>query len=338
MSKSLAEIRAHFKALKDGKGKGDGNNKFASSEIYPFWNMKVDESATVRILPDADSENENVFFIDKLEHVLSINGKDKKIPCVWMYGEKCPICALSKKYYDAQDKVQGKYYYRNKQSLLKAVIIKDPLPADAETGKNSIGQVKTLQFNYQLMQTIMEQLAKEDSEDGEEEGLKAVAWDIDAGHNFFIKKTKGPQFDAYNVSSGFSAKVTSLPAEYAEGLEFISLKTLLPANPGVDEVTRLLNAHLNGEDEQEEAGEEEEAPARPAARPVTRKPTATEDEDEAPVARRPATKPVIEESEEDEAPVTRRPATKPVVEEEEAAEVEPEDDIMAKIGRRAKKN
>lgn len=332
MSKSLAEIRAHFKALKDGK-KGEGKGKFTSSEIYPFWNMKVDESATVRLLPDANTDNENIFFIDKLEHVLSINGKDKKIPCPWMYGEKCPICSLAKKYYDAEDKVQGKYYYRNKQSLLKAVIIKDPLPADAETGKTAVGQVKTLQFNYQLMQTIMEQLSREDSEDGEEEGLKAQAWNVEAGHNFFIKKSRGPQFDAYNVSSGFSSKVTALPAEYAEGLELLDLRTLLPANPGVDEVSRLLNAHLNGDDEAE--GEEETM--RPQ-RTVTRTSSPASEDEEEVVTRRP-TKPVIEESEEEEIVVTTRraAATKPIVEEPDELLEEPVDDIMAKIGRRTRK-
>ena len=52
---SLAEIRAKLKEQESrtgGSQSGGGDNA-----IYPFWNIKEGESATMRFLPDGDGEN-----------------------------------------------------------------------------------------------------------------------------------------------------------------------------------------------------------------------------------------------------------------------------------------
>ena len=56
---SLAEIRAK---LKEQESRTGGNNTQSGGDnaIYPFWNIKEGESATMRFLPDGD--NENTFF------------------------------------------------------------------------------------------------------------------------------------------------------------------------------------------------------------------------------------------------------------------------------------
>jgi hypothetical protein len=316
MSKpSMAELRAKFKAKADNKGKNSNMN----TEVYPFWNLAVDSSSTVRLLPDKNEDNENYFYVDRLEHKISINGTDRKIPCIRMFDEKCPICDLSSKFYkdEGRESERGKYYWIKRTSLMKALIIKDGI--DYSGGEESAeGQVKTLMFTYQVMKPLTTALHNDD----EELALEELPWDMDAGYNFIIQKTKQGNYDNYGTSS-FSTKQSAVPSKWLEVAEdgMVDLSTLLPENPGFEKVQALLEAHLGGTDVEEE---EEAPPVRTGKSettselPTRRKPVAEEtEEEEAPVARR--RKPVAEETEEEEAPVARR--RKPVAEETEEEEV-----------------
>ena len=126
--KTMKEIRemAKRKAGHDDKNK----KKTYDGDIYPFWNMKDGESAKVRILPDKNKDNDFPF-IERLDHWLSIDGKNRKVVCPKTEafgGTKCPICELSVEYYDAGDKKSGKDYYRSSTHLAKALVLEDPLP------------------------------------------------------------------------------------------------------------------------------------------------------------------------------------------------------------------
>ena len=127
-NKKLDALKALFKKEKENKTEG-GNKK--RGDMYPFWQMDMNKKAVVRLLPDKNPENPYQFFIDKLEHTLSINGKDEKVACLQMYGEKCPICDLSRDFYKTEGKgsANGKYYYRKKTSLLRVLVVEDPLQA-----------------------------------------------------------------------------------------------------------------------------------------------------------------------------------------------------------------
>lgn len=295
---SLAELRQQFKNKAEGKKEFTGN-----SEVYPHWNIAEGATATVRILPDKNEDNSNYFYIDKLEHKLSIEGKDRKIPCMKMYGEKCPICELSSKYYKAEgkDSVQGKYYYFKRTSLMKALILKDGIDYSAG-GESAKGQVKTLQFTFQLMKVINAAIASE----AEGKALEELPWDMDAGYNFIIEKTKQGQHDNYSTSC-FANKQTGIAEEYLDVVEEgrVDLKTLLPANPGLAKVQALLEQHLGNADADEDEDEDEA--------PVISKRKQAEDEDELPKRKRPV------DEDEDEAPAPKR---KRVVEEEEEEEEE----------------
>ena len=58
---TLAEIRAK---LKDQEVKSGGSSRTGGDNaIYPFWNLKEGEQATVRFLPDGDKNN--TFFLER---------------------------------------------------------------------------------------------------------------------------------------------------------------------------------------------------------------------------------------------------------------------------------
>lgn len=326
----LSRIELLKQKLQEEKQKKENNNNGGySSDIYPFWQMAVGDEARVRILPDANDENPFLFYTDRLEHKIAINGEDKKIPCRSMYGEECPICDLSRKYYKEEGKgsKQGKYFYRNKTSLVRVLVVKDPLEPNKDTGENYEGKVLNTQFGYQLMEKIKEQISSDDLGD---------FTDMDEGYDFIIKKTPQGEYGTYAVGSGFARKPSAVDADLQESIELIDLGTLLPKDFGYEKVYNMLQAHLSGEDY-----EDEDAPAKKSA---SKKPAKVEDEEETsrPAAKKPAPKRVVEEAEEEDeeeeevvqAPKkTPKPAAKVEAEEEEDDD---ENEIFAKL--RARRN
>lgn len=233
MTLSIAELRSAFQ--KQDTQESRPNN------YYPFWNMKVGEQTIIRFLPDANPENPLGFMVEKLMHTLVVNGENKTIPCLKMYGEDdCPICKVSSAYYKADDKVQGKKYWRKKQHLLQALIVDDPLPADAESGENHEGQVRVIALGFQLYNII-----KEAFESGE---LDEIPYAYENGCNFIIKKTKQGDYDTYAVGSKFARKSSSLDEDEIAALEdsLLDLSTLLPSHPTYEKVESMLEADITG--------------------------------------------------------------------------------------------
>lgn len=247
-NKKLDALRALYR--KEKEKKNSNNNNQSRNDIYPFWQMDVGQEAIVRILPDKNEDNPFQYHVDRLEHNLTINGKNEKVPCLTMYGEKCPICDLSRDFYKSEGKESknGKYYYRKKISLLRVLVLKDPLPADEETGEKYEGKVYNTQFGYQLMEKIREEISGDD--------LEELPWDMQSGHNFRIKKTAQGEHGNYSVGSKFVTKVTPIDDEFLDTIELIDLETLLPSNPGYEFVRGKLEAHLNGSDDSDDGDDD----------------------------------------------------------------------------------
>lgn len=231
--KSLADLQGAFKTP-EREGSNLPNN------YYPFWNMKEGEQAIVRFLPDGNEDNALGFLVEKVMHNLVINGDKKNVPCLSMYGEDCPICGVSQQYYKADDKDNGKKYWKKKQHLAQALIVEDPLPADEATGENSEGKVKFLALGYQLFNII-----KEAFESGE---LDEIPYAYDGGCNFIIKKTKQGDYATYAVGSKFARKASDLDEDTVANLQLSDLETLLPKHPGREKVEGMLEAALTGGD------------------------------------------------------------------------------------------
>lgn len=232
MAKTLEELRSVFKK--------DDKKSLSSNKYYPFWNMKEGEQAIVRFLPDVNESNPLGFMVEKLMHTLEINGERKKVPCGKLYGDECPICAVSQGYYKEGDKTNGKKYWRQKQHIVQALIIEDPLAPDSETGENSEGKVRFMTLNYQLYNII-----KAAFESGE---LDEIPYAYEGGCNFVIKKTKQGDYPTYAVGSNFARKATDLDEDQiaiaTDGM--VDLATLLPPHPGIEKLEGMLEAAMTG--------------------------------------------------------------------------------------------
>lgn len=306
MSLSLEQLRSAFK--KDTKTEGGGNQ----NNYFPFHKMQMGESATVRFLPDADKSNPMGFLVEKRSHKLKINGQDRTIPCLTTYGDECPICKVSAAYYKADDKVNGKKYWRKLQYTAQVLVVDSPIPPEAgEPAAN--GQVKLMTINPQLYKVI-----KEAFESGD---LENIPYQYDVGTNFIIKKDQQGEYASY-IMSKFAKRETALDDET---IEFVTaalkeLSTTLPRKPERAEIEAMLEAEMTGS--------EYKAGAATQAAPQA---TAEDDADmQAALNRMRAQRAAAVADDEEEVVVTKVVPT-PV-----ASDVDDDDDIIAQL--RARRN
>jgi hypothetical protein len=247
--RTLEDLKRYIKEQENKKSSYDNNR---SRDVYPFWNMEDGQYAIIRLLEDANQDNPNIFFVERFTHTLSIGGKDRTIPCLTQYGEKCPICALSKAYYAQEGKhsKNGKYYYRKKSAIVRILVLEDPLPPDPETGETFKGKVVKTYIGNQLLKKMLAQLTDDI------DPMSSIPWDIENGNNFIIRKDRDGDYPVYDLNSKFINTVTPIPKEYRHLVEEpVDLRTYLPPNPGLEKVEKLLLAHQTGEDFNEDDDE-----------------------------------------------------------------------------------
>lgn len=256
MSLSIEQLRAAFK-----KNENEGSSR--PNNYYPFWNIPEGSQATVRFLPDANAENPMGFLVEKLMHTLTINGENKSVPCLKMYGEDCPICKVSSAYYKEEDKVNGKKYWRKKQHIAQALILEDPLPKNEETDENHEGKVRFLALGFQVFNIL-----KDVFESGE---LDEIPFAYEGGTNFIIKKTKQGDYPSYNLSK-FARKSTDLTDDEIAMVtdQMVDLSTLLPKHPGLEKVEAMLEAALTGAEYSDGDGKSNDKPAAKAEKPAAK--------------------------------------------------------------------
>ena len=307
MSLSLEQLRNAFK--KETTTGGRLNN------YYPFHLMQTGEQATIRFLPDANKSNPLGFLVERRTHTLTINGQKRNVPCRSNYGEDCPICKVSSAYYNANDKENGKRYWRKLQYLAQVLVVENPLPTkDGE--ESATGTVKIVTINPQLHTVI-----KAAFESGE---LESIPYNFEDGTDFIIRKDQQGDYASY-IMSRFKKRESALDDEQVEYVlsEMKDLSTFLPKCPSLEEVEALLNADITGE--------EYKVDAAPAARqPDPENDEAVQEAMERLRARKAAS--VASDEFDDDVPpaVTSKPAVE--------AEDDGEDDIIAQLKRRRQGN
>jgi hypothetical protein len=229
--KSLAELAANFAQKASGGGGGDQTWKLK----FPFWKAPHDSTSTVRYLPDLDEDNPMGFLVENLTHELVINGKRESVACLKMYGEDCPICTLSQKYYDEKDpehnKDLGKKYYRKKSYLGQVLVIDTPVEHDAEQ------IVKLIDFGPAIFNQIQAAFKSGD--------LEEAPYELKGGYNFRIKKTKSGEYASYQTS-GFAPKQTDVADDIIEAITLYDLKNYRTPKTGREQLEAMLIADQTG--------------------------------------------------------------------------------------------
>lgn len=261
----LEALKSAFEKKTSGTG-GDQSWKL----FYPFWKMPDDSQAVVRFLPDLDADNNLGFLVENLQHELVVNGQKKKVPCLAMHGEHCPICELSRKYYDEKNEDMGKKYYRKKEYIGQCIVIESPIEHDQAQ------LVKLIAFGPAVFKQIQAAFQSGD--------LEEAPYEFKGGYNFRIKKTKSGQYASYTTSS-FAPKQTDLDDEIIEQLSLFNLADYRGKKMDLATVEALLIADQTGQSFNESADEANAAPAqsaKPTPTPAAAKAEAAPATEEAP--------------------------------------------------------
>ena len=244
---SLAEIRAKLKeqeSRQGGSNTGGGDNA-----IYPFWNIKEGESATLRFLPDGDDSN-TFFWKERLMIKLPFSGikgqtdsrpVQVQIPCMEMYGDTCNILNEVRGWFkDPSLEDMGRKYWKKRSYLFQGFVVDNPLSEDT-TPENPI---RRFIIGPQIFQIIKQALMDPDMEE--------LPTDYTSGVDFRIVKTSKGGYADYSTSNWARRERPLNDAEMqavnTHGL--YNLNDFLPKKPGEVEVKvmqEMFEASVDGE-------------------------------------------------------------------------------------------
>jgi len=307
---SLAEIRAKLKQQETNTG---GQRSGGDNAIYPFWNMKEGESATLRFLPDGNTDN-TFFWTERLMIKLpfpSVKGEpgskpvQVQVPCMEMYGDSCTILNEVRGWFkDPSLEDMGRKYWKKRSYVFQGFVTENPIGEDS-TPENPI---RRFIIGPQIFQIIKQALMDPDMEE--------LPTDYTAGVDFRLNKTSKGGYADYSTSNWARRDRPLGDAEMnavnTHGL--FNLSDFLPKKPdemGVKVMQEMFEASVDGQPYDADRWSQYFRPSGMAARTgdplVAASPNATAVSQSAPVA--PATAPAPEAA---PAPVAEAaPATAP---------------------------
>ena len=244
---SLAEIRAKL-AEQENRSSG-GNTGGGDNAIYPFWNMKEGEQATLRFLPDGNADN-TFFWVERLMIKLPFSGVKGdtgsrpvvvNVPCMEMYGESCPILQEVRGWFkDPSLEDMGRKYWKKRSYIFQGFVTDDPLKEDSQPEN----PIRRFIIGPQIFQLIKAALMDPDMEE--------LPTDYTAGVDFRLSKGSKGGYADYGASNWARRERPLGDAEMSavntHGL--FNLNDFLPKKPTEVELkvlTEMFEASVDGE-------------------------------------------------------------------------------------------
>jgi hypothetical protein len=230
---TLAEIRARIKA-QENKSQQSSSGP-SDNSIYPHWNMDEGATATVRFLPDADSNN-TFFWVERQIIKLAFNGVKGdpnikqtvvQVPCMEMYGDSCPILAEVRPWYkDETLKEMANKYWKKRSYLFQAFVRQNPLGDD----KTPANPIRRLIISPQIIPIIRTGLMDPE--------LVELPTHYMRGLDFNIRKTSKGGYADYSTSTWARRESALTEAEQAaiEAHGLFNLADFLPKKPNEAEL------------------------------------------------------------------------------------------------------
>jgi len=243
---SLAEIQA--KLLEQAnKSSGERAPSTGDNASYPFWNTPEGQTTHIRFLPDGDTDN--TFFwqerqIIKLPFSGIVGQSDSEVtvqvPCVDMFGERCPITEAIRPWWkDDSKKDLARVYYKKKSYLFQGFVVSSAFE-ETNTPENPI---RRFIINSSIYEIIKNSLMNPEMED--------LPTDFIGGRDFKLTKTKKGEYANYGTSS-WSFKVRALNEAELGAIDthgLFNLKDFLGARPdrdGVEMIKAMFEDSLAG--------------------------------------------------------------------------------------------
>jgi len=224
---TLAEIRAKLQEAQAGQG---GKTGGGDNAIYPHWNMAEGKEATIRFLPDGDSNN-TFFWIERAMIKLPFAGikgdtgskaVQVQVPCMEMWNETCPILSEVRGWFkDKSLEDMGRKYWKKRSYIFQGFVVKNPIAEDT-TPENPI---RRFIIGPQIFQLIKGALMDPE--------LNELPTDFSHGVDFRIAKTSKGGYADYSTSK-WSRTERALSDEERAAVEaqgLFNLKDFLPKKP-----------------------------------------------------------------------------------------------------------
>ena len=247
---SLAEIRARI-AAQENKSTSGSTQKQSDNSIYPHWNMDEGTTATMRLLPDADSNNP-YFWVERQIIKLPFNGVkgdpnvkriEVQVPCVEMYDSKaqCPILTEVRPWYkDETLKELANKYWKKRSYLFQGFVRQNPIGDD----KTPANPIRRFIISPQIIPIIKSGLMDPE--------ILELPTDYLKGLDFTIKKTSKGGYADYSTSNWSRRESALTEAEQAaiEAHGLFNLADFLPKKPSEAElriIKEMFEASVDGQ-------------------------------------------------------------------------------------------
>ena len=221
----------------------------ADTSIYPHWKLAPNATATVRFLPDGNTDNP-FFWVERDVLKLQFHGikgqpevkqVQVQVPCMEMYDEECPLLQVVRTWMkDSSLEDMARKYWKKRSYFYQGFVHESPF---IELGAPT-NTVRQFIIGQQIHNLIRNMLVHKD--------LLESPCDYERGMNFTIKKTDKNGFGDYEQSY-WALKETTLSNAEREALDIYGLTDLklrLPAKPNAEEVKiiqEMFEASIDGE-------------------------------------------------------------------------------------------
>ena len=224
---TLAEIRAKLQQSNQQNGTTSGGD----NAIYPHWNITEGQTATVRFLPDGDSNN-TFFWIERAMIKLPFAGVKGEtnskpvtvqVPCMEMWNETCPILTEVRPWFkDKSLEEMGRKYWKKKSYLFQGFVVDSKYQEDGKVPENPI---RRFIIGSQIFNIVKNALM--DSE------IEELPTDYVRGLDFKIAKTSKGGYADYSTSTWARRERALSEAERSaiEKYGLFDLKSFLPKKP-----------------------------------------------------------------------------------------------------------
>ena len=221
----------------------------ADTSIYPHWEMATNATATLRFLPDGNTDN-TFFWVERdviKLYFQGIKGKPEvghvqvQVPCMEMYEEECPVLQVVRTWMkDPSLEDMARRYWRKRSYFYQGFVRESPF-RESDAPAN---QIRQFTIGPQIHNLIRNMLMHKD--------LLESPCDYDRGMDFTIKKTDKKGYANYDQSY-WAFKESPINSEDRDAIEsygLVDLKSRLPQKPNVEEVKiiyEMFEASIDGE-------------------------------------------------------------------------------------------
>lgn len=236
---SIEDLRANLaKTQPNSNGKSTGYQK--DNAVYPFWVAPDNTTTILRLLPDSDPTNPNFW---RERHMINlpfkgVAGTDHfnevivQVPCITMYGKKCPIIEAIRPWWKDESKKPVARIYNKKQTFIFQGFVREGHFTEENVPENPIRRFMITKSVYEI---IFRGVFDPD--------MEVSPIHFDRGTDFKVHKVPGAYGANYDAS-GFARKESALTEAERAAIEKYGLHRLAdyqPNEPSTEQVGIIYN-------------------------------------------------------------------------------------------------